>query len=365
MTSSLLPGVTPGPMLANAAWRRVHVRVEGAGGEPELMEDPARRTGRPHPLARPRTRLPPRAPGAQRSVRLLGACRLGTRSPPRPSAWRGRSGPRSPCPRASPRVGPSWAPGCLAPGGRGKSCPWRVIPGRPTTGSPRGDDRSSPAPRLELSRKVLHGNFARSPGSRRSCGTRRPGPARLPDVGLAGRQAMVEAKPDRRVDLIAAQVRRLDPCDRGGFVGALELAADRAGPQADVDRLSDLLDLVALVVGDQVVRRGEHAHDAGDLDLEAGLLLALADGGLGHGFALLHGARGDGPQPRVGPLQQKHPAGVVPHQHGGGRLAAGRLRRVRVLPVVDPAPLRAHASSMAGSAASGRAEDQTRSKLST
>src|SRR6266542_1021766 len=171
---------------------------------------------------------------------------------------------------------------------------------------PGGDDRSAQAARGSSS-----------------------GPARLPDVGRAGREAVVEAKPDRRVDLVPVEVAGLDPCDLGGLHGALELAADRSGPQADVDRLADLLDLVALQVGDQVIRRGEHAHDAGDLDLEPGLLLALAHGGLGHGFALLHAARGDGPQPRVGPLQQHHPACLVAHQHGCGRLAAGRLRRLR------------------------------------
>src|SRR6266511_4153038 len=170
---------------------------------------------------------------------------------------------------------------------------------------PGGDDRSSPAPRPLQKGAARHS--ARSPGSRRSYGEadaiehqllptvkpcrqavkrririehsgsplvrkvaargrrgaaavsmRLPEPASERTSGLlklrAGPEAVVEAKPDRRVDLVPVEVAGLDPCDLGGLHGALELAADRSGPQADVDRLADLLDLVALQVGDQVIR---------------------------------------------------------------------------------------------------------------
>src|SRR6266700_3246873 len=97
----------------------------------------------------------------------------------------------------------------------------------------------------------------------------------------------------------------------------------------------------AVAVGDHVVRGREYADQAGDRDCQAGFFLALADGALTDRLALFQPAGRDRPAAGVGAADQQDRAVVVGHEDAGGRLAAGRLRRVRVLPVVAAA----HAAS--------------------
>lgn len=72
----------------------------------------------------------------------------------------------------------------------------------------------------------------------------------------------------------------------GGLVGDLQLAAG----EADVERAADL----AVGLGDDVLRVGVGTDQAGDLYIEAGLLLDLANGRARQGVDEVHTASGRG-----------------------------------------------------------------------
>ena len=69
----------------------------------------------------------------------------------------------------------------------------------------------------------------------------------------------------------------VDEAEFGGLVADGQLAAGDAGDVADVELAADF----AIGVGDDVPGVGVGAYQAGDLNVEAGLLLNLADYGVG------------------------------------------------------------------------------------
>ena len=137
---------------------------------------------------------------------------------------------------------------------------------------------------------------------------------------------------------VCAESRRFHPAHVCGLVGLrCDVPAGHPGAQTDADRLSDFVDAVTVQVGDHVVPRGEHAHEAGDFDLRPGLFLALPSPGLSDRFPLLHSSGREGSQVVVHTAEQKQPPGLVAHEDTRRGLAARGRRGVGILPVVDPA----------------------------
>jgi hypothetical protein len=82
-----------------------------------------------------------------------------------------------------------------------------------------------------------------------------------------------------------------DPGDLAGLAARGELAAERPGREAD----RTLLAYLAVVIGHDVVGVGVDPDHAGDLNVDAGLFLDLADHRVGHGFAHVHRPAGQRP----------------------------------------------------------------------
>ena len=91
---------------------------------------------------------------------------------------------------------------------------------------------------------------------------------------------------------------------------------------------------LAVVVGDDVAGVGVDADQAVDLDVEAGFLADLADGGFGAGFPDLLSAAGDGPQVVVGALDHQHSARVIEDDGGDGHDETGGPRGGGIVVVV-------------------------------
>ena len=143
------------------------------------------------------------------------------------------------------------------------------------------------------------------------------------------------------------------PPDARGLRAVAQRASGRARGEADRELLADL----AVVVGDHVGRVAVDADDAGDLDLDPGLLAHLPHEGVANALADLNPAAGERPLAVVAALDQED-ALVVEHHAGDRRDERVGLRRARI--VVEVAP--GHQAAIPPSS-SGRASSRTRSKL--
>jgi hypothetical protein len=85
-------------------------------------------------------------------------------------------------------------------------------------------------------------------------------------------------------------------------------------PQADIDGLANLGDVLTLPVLDDVIRCCEDTDETCDLDLNPGFFIALSDCALCCGLAGLQPASWDGPQSVIGSLEQENVSGFVADQ---------------------------------------------------
>src|SRR4051794_29526688 len=99
------------------------------------------------------------------------------------------------------------------------------------------------------------------------------------------------------------------------FLTCREVSTDDPGQKAD----GELLTHLAVVVGENMLRVAIGADDAGDLAVEAGLLLDLAFGALADGLTQLHLAAGQGPSVVVAPAVKQHPPVTIYDNGGCGR----------------------------------------------
>jgi hypothetical protein len=97
-----------------------------------------------------------------------------------------------------------------------------------------------------------------------------------------------------------------------------------------------LLADLAVVIRHHVVGVGVDPDHAGELHVDAGLFLDLADHCVGHELAHVHGAAGQRPQVVVGLVHQQQLAALVGHDGGDRGDDAVGLGGVGVVEVVDP-----------------------------
>ena len=141
------------------------------------------------------------------------------------------------------------------------------------------------------------------------------------------------------------------------FAAWCRLAAQRSGGKDDGKLLAGF---AVAGVEDHVLGVGVDSDDSGNLAFDAGLFARLSHGSLCYRFAEIDSATGNRPVVVVGPADHQEMTSIVDHNDIDGGNKTVRLRRFRIVVIVNSSG--AHGVGFPSD--SGLASFHTRSKLS-